>query len=313
MKRILVLFSLFFSISWQDISAQHINEHLCSDYSPDTLNFKKLFLEIENTDFLSNNEYFNKICDGYTLIGFGLSPTVSYYFTPRLKVEGGFYLLVYFGLPDYAGLAPVLRIQYALSRHLELVFGRIFGTVNHRLIEPLFGFDRFYSDPVENGMQLLFKSDRFRSDLWIDWQRFILPHSTFQEELTAGTSNQVHLLNPASDWQLYVLLQGLIFHKGGQVNDLDGIYASSILNMAGGLGTAKRIHKGFLLNLYWDNYLVTYNELSRPNQAYRSGLGYYSTFTLSSVYGFLQFGYWNADRFIAPLGDPLYQSISLRI
>ncbi len=117
MIRILVLIPLFFMISWDEIPAQHIHDQLCDDYSLDTLNFKKLFLGIGNTDFVKNNEYFNKTCDGYTLIGFGLSPTVSYYFTPRLKVEGGFYLLVYFVFPDYSVVGPVWLGHGALIRH----------------------------------------------------------------------------------------------------------------------------------------------------------------------------------------------------
>jgi len=301
--------ALLFFLLGVALQAQHINEHLCVKTTLDSADNKKLFLGIENTDFVKNNEYFNDICEGYTLIGFGLSPTISYYFTPKFKAEAGFYLLMYFGSDKYALFTPTIRLQYQINKHFDLVFGRLFGTVNHRLLDPLYGFDRFYTDPVETGVQFLIDYPFLWGDFWIDWQRFIMPRDTFPEEFSAGYSNQINFLKPDCPWQISVPFQGIIYHKGGQISDYQESL-TTILNTAEGITVGRKFRSKFLNSLYLDNYLVTYNELGKPQLPFHNGMGYYASLTAGSKFGSLQVGYWNADKFYAPLGEPLYQSVS---
>jgi hypothetical protein len=177
------------------------------------------------------------------------------------------------------------------------------------MIDPVYSFDRYYTDYLENGAQFLIHSGRIRSDTWIDWQNFILPGSTEQEVFSVGSSNQFGLLNPGKRVQLFIPLQVLIYHHGGQINETDQP-VSTILNTAEGIGLRYAPGTRFLNSVQWENFVVTYNEIRNGTEPYKNGLGYYTYIILNSrICSFLA-GYWNADKYFAPMGEPLFQSVS---
>ena len=73
LKKYGILFYLFitgFSSAVSQSNYQNTNIQLA-----DT---SKLFLQLDNTNFIKNNEYFGDIAEGYTLLGFNLTPKLVY-------------------------------------------------------------------------------------------------------------------------------------------------------------------------------------------------------------------------------------------
>ncbi|MDD7621308.1 MAG: hypothetical protein SPJ79_07860, partial [Prevotella sp.] len=70
----------------------------------DTAGVNELRLNIDNLDFFRDNEYKGHLTKGYTLPGFRLRPTVSYQPLSRLRLDGGVYMLHYWGANKYPNL-----------------------------------------------------------------------------------------------------------------------------------------------------------------------------------------------------------------
>ena len=71
---------------------------------PTAINEKQvgeLYFNIRNTNFVRNNEFFNNIVEGYTLIGYFVDPTISYTPSKNTKIEAGVHLLKYSGVDQF--------------------------------------------------------------------------------------------------------------------------------------------------------------------------------------------------------------------
>ena len=62
--------------------------------------------------FTKNNEYFNKIADGYTLYGFQFSPYLTYQPSDKVRVDAGIYTQKDFGNKDFTEIMPFLTIMF---------------------------------------------------------------------------------------------------------------------------------------------------------------------------------------------------------
>lgn len=144
-----------------------------------------LYFNLYDANFLWNNEFFNPIVNGYTLIGYFLTPEFQYHFSPKIKIQGGVHLLKYSGVESFSTVAPTYSATYTNS-DFSLIMGTLNGTVNHRLPEPLLFTERYFTNNLENGVQYLLNKEKFHMDLWLDWQTFIFPMDNKQEELVAG-------------------------------------------------------------------------------------------------------------------------------
>ncbi|HSM47280.1 MAG TPA: hypothetical protein VK872_05650, partial [Draconibacterium sp.] len=128
------VFILFFSLS---ATAQYNNSIYFANTEINLLDSQKLFLNIANANFINNNEFFGDFVDGYTLIGFHLTPELVYFPTKRVKLKAGAHLLKYYGLERFSSVIPVFSFQFALMPSLSMIFGSLYGTANHRIIEPV--------------------------------------------------------------------------------------------------------------------------------------------------------------------------------
>jgi hypothetical protein len=269
----------------------------------------KLFLGIENNNFIKNNEYFNKFYDGYTLIGYFITPKLIYHPTHNTKIEAGVHLLKYSGLNDYTQALPVLSFQYKISNHIDMVLGTLYGTLNHKLIEPIFQFERYYENNVENGLQFLFNYRFIESDNWFNWEKFIFKNSPYKEEFTFGSSNKIKLTGEKSHFTVSIPVQLLVAHRGGQI-DTANTNLQTISNSTAGLTLGYHFKKGFIKYIGLDNYYLYYKDLATSGLAFKDGSALYSNLNIESKHFFLMLGYWKGHEFIAPRGEPLFQSIS---
>ncbi|MBU8892218.1 MAG: hypothetical protein KOO66_05530 [Bacteroidales bacterium] len=281
------------------------------DYKINPSDSGKLFFEIDNINFIKNNEYFGPVAEGYTLLGFNLSPKIQYFPNSRIKLMAGANLLSYYGRENEINASLLLSFQYKINSNFDFVLGNIYGTNNHRLIEPVFDFERFLNNNIENGIQFLWNSERIFADLWLDWEQQILQGDPFQEIFNVGLSSEFVILKKENQFKLSVPFQNIVRHEGGQINANNEVPLTTLFNNATGLSFQKSIQRKFLHKIIISSYVVSYQDMS-PNkqQMYIDGTGFYPTVELvNNSFDFL-LGYWYGNQFVAPLGNPVYETYS---
>jgi hypothetical protein len=267
-----------------------------------------IIFDFSATSFLKNDEYFNKFAEGTTAFGFFTEPVIRYSITPNTEISGGVFLQKFFGKNDFTSVVPVFTIQHRINQHIELILGRLYGTKDHLLEEPLFSTDRYIYNNLENGLQFKFTNMRLQSDIWVNWERFILKGNPFQEEFTFGTSTTLNLLKPGPI-RLELPIQTIITHKGGQIDE-SPLPIQSLFNASSGLRIAYRQKiSAEILGFYYK--VLSMPDYPQPNsQIYKEGWAIYPRVK----YKFKRFefnaGYWYANKFIAPRGEALFQCVS---
>jgi len=274
-------------------------------------NNRKAFLRLQSISFLKNNEYFNDFTSGFTGIGFTVKPTIEYYLNTDTKISVGYFFLKYSGLNKFSQNIPIFSVQHKLNQNLEMIFGNIFGTLHHELEEPLFRIDRYYQNNVEYGLQFILKTKGITNDFWVNWEKFIQKNDPFQEEFVAGNNANIILLNKKS-WSLSLPFQLLFNHRGGQI-DTSHKAVSTLMNGLGGFSLKYTINRR---SICFKQLIMTYNGLNIPGQGepnsqiFEKGYGYYSKIEYKQNSFQAMLGYWSANKFIAPRGEYLFQSIS---
>ncbi|VAW27887.1 hypothetical protein MNBD_BACTEROID07-753 [hydrothermal vent metagenome] len=274
-----------------------------------TLNFR-----FESSSFFKNNEYFDNYAYGYTGLGFYAKPTLEYYFSPKIKVSAGVYLLKYSGRDNFTQAIPILSVQYKMAKSLELVMGNIYGTANHQLAEPLFRYDRYFQSHIEYGLQFLLNTATIHSDLWLSWEHYIMVGDTAQEHLLAGSSSVFKVMRNRRGFSLSIPLQFLVAHKGGQLAPPPHKPMSTILNALTGAKLTYRFNNESSID--FEPQLLLYEGLHLPDpgepnaQPFKNGWGSYTKLTFHYRGLHVLAGYWYAERFIAPHGEYLFQSVS---
>lgn len=269
-----------------------------------------LNLRFESTTFMKNNEYVSKYAEGKTGIGFNAKPTLEYFFNNNTKINIGVYVLKYSGINAFSQSIPILSIQHKLAKGNELILGNIYGNLNHELAEPLYRFDRYYTDNIEYGFQYLHKSKYFETDLWLNWEKFIFSGDPYQEEFLVGNHSKLKLINK-SKFKLKGDLQATLCHKGGEIDTYD---APSINLFSGAYGIDmdfifKRFKLGISQKRFW--YIGSNIPTSGPNfQHYNRGKADYITSYLEHKYFDIKAGYWRGEKFISAKGEYLFMNVS---
>jgi hypothetical protein len=109
----------------------------------------KLYLGLNLLGFGKNNEYFDTTVEGYTLMGYQVNPYLSYHVAPNVRLDAGVYAQKDFGNEEYSEVKPTLSLKIT-NGNLGFVFGTLEGSLNHRLIEPLYDFERVLKNRLEN-------------------------------------------------------------------------------------------------------------------------------------------------------------------
>jgi hypothetical protein len=272
---------------------------------------QKLMFHIENKNFLKNNEYFNQLNEGYTLIGFVAKPTLVYHPGATTRLETGISLLKYDGRDGFSNVEPLLRFQYQPVSYFQVVMGAIYGGANHGLIEPIYQWERDLMYPVENGLQFLFNADRIKADIWLQWVNFIFRNDPFQEQLRVGSSISWKLLPGEHDFNVYLPFQSLIEHHGGQSLSVD-LPMQTIANFATGVKTSWQTGGHLFKQCNFDFWYIGYNDLSPQKlQAYKRGFSLYPKTEIIVKSFMLQAGYYHGDHFLTSIGEPLFCSATI--
>jgi len=298
--------------------AQVSNESLENGFSFNESKIKKVQFRFNSLIYVKNNEYFNEIADGYTLFGYYLNPKISYQPHEKVQIELGAFAQKEFGSKGFKELQPTFTIQIK-QNDWKFLFGNIEGTVNHRMIEPLMGFEKLLSNPLEHGIQVKYQKqvsakqigratgaketyndDEVFFDSWIDWQGSTSPGRTNQEYIWAGANFYSRAVE-IKGLKFKALTQLSVYHQGGQ-NIQSLLAVRTLINP--GLGI--RVQKDFSNNqsLIADNYYVGYFE-----SPYRGTAYYLNTYWKHPKYQ-VGLSYWFSHYFTSPMGNHLFQSQS---
>lgn len=301
LKKFLAFFS--FIILFQLTSAQKYYSFFHN--SENKYDTSKLSFELDNTNFLKNNEYFSNFAVGYTLIGYFIKPQMVYHPFSKLEINLGGYFLNYFGSIDKKIFVyPVFSIKYKPISLFSITFGSLQGTVNHCLPETIYDSETYITDNVENGLQFNLNSQKIKSQLWLDWQQFIFKNSNYPEKFCIGNYTNYNLLNLNSKKSLNIDIGGIISHIGGQI-DTSGVAVQSIVNTISGI------------NFKWNKFLTLYSiyhtsvDFSPQKQLpYLYGYAILSGIELNCYHLNFAFEHWFANCYFSSFGSPIYQSLS---
>lgn len=305
-KQLLIVFLLALVHS---VNAQLNNSYLYNRIRPADSLTNELHLNFYNFNYVRNYEYSNDFHDGYTLYGTQLEPQLTYYAHPNLAITAGAYLRKDFG--NERGLydaKPLLNIKYS-KKDLTLVFGRLEGNIQHNYIEPIYNFERKITTPIEYGTQLLIDKEKFSLDAWIAWEKMIYRGDAAKERIVGGFTSDITLVKN-NGLRLSIPVQALIYHTGGQIDVLNEIPLSTLLNAATGFTLSKNI--GYhIKQVYTKNYIAAYKDNSpTKTRAYKGGFGLWLNAGIDTRWGNLAASYWQGNKFITIKGMPLYQSVS---
>ena len=333
MPRLINKFSLFILLfCFVELSLLHaqIAERVySSDHRIDPEKKGQLSVELDNISFFKNNEYSSDIIKGYSLPGFWVQPKAVYYPLENVKLEAGVHMLFYHGTVKYPSMAyqdiaywkgsqyqkgthilPYFRVQMALSEKVNIILGDVYGGANHRLIEPLYSPELNLTADPEVGVQFLFNSEKFDLDAWLNWESFIFRDDTHQEAFTVGLSSRVKFNDPSSHLHFYLPFQGLVQHRGGEIDTLTDNSVQTLMNGAVGLGLDWNINQGVLKKINFEVDAAGYYQQAGQLWPFDDGYGLYAKAS-ADIYDFrVKASYWRCDKFISMYGVPFYGAVS---
>lgn len=286
-------------------------------------NTQKLNFSFESTSFVKNNEYFDHL-KGWTGIGFFIKPQLIYQPAKTTEVQAGCFLEKYSGIDKFSSAAPLFRIRQKLGTKWEMVLGHLYGNLHHGLSEPMYRFDRYYSDNVEYGMQFLFKNKFITNDFWSNWEKYIFQNDPYREEFVMGNALNAEFNIPGA-FVLKIPFHFTWTHAGGQIYEHKPLRENimSLYNLMTGLSVRYSPNPDqiqFNTNrLKFNNISFDYNYFkyiagANPppgdefHQPYDDGHGTY--FKMNADLGVVKtmLGYWRASHFIAPRGEEIFLS-----
>lgn len=269
-----------------------------------------LSLRIKTISFIEDNEFFNPIVEGYTLLGFFFHPELVYNPSSRVTLRGGAHLLKYYGKDIFSQIRPVFAITLNFTEKTSLTLGTLSGPDNHHFFDPHFYRERLYNQYMEDGIEIESSNEKFFTDTWISWENFIFKGDTTREQFTFGESFR-YTSRPIADFigiEIPVQLQAK--HFGGQISNFTEP-VQSFFNVAAGL----RVNFDLAGKKYGQvgiEYLKFLNALEAGDSIDGINHGNASWYRLHYSYKAIhaEAGYWQAHNFYAPNGNPIYGSIS---
>ena len=302
--------AIFLAVALADGYSQYGNRIYLTDNEIAAADSQHLFFRFTGSTFFNNKEFFNPYQPGYTLLGYYIRPAVEYYPGPNTMLRAGVHLLKYSGLGSYHQSVPLFTLHHRFSPGLELVAGSLYGSLNHGLIEPLFAFERVFTNHNESGLQVLIDRGFIKADIWLNWEKFIFKGDPFQEEFTAGFSSQIFTGGSDKSFRISFPVQLLATHKGGQI-DASAESLQTLVNYAAGVHIDKDMGHSFIKSFGFRGYLAGFSDFSNSYRyPFKNGWGLYPNLYADTKWAEAGIGYWRGNQFIAPRGEPLFQSVS---
>ncbi len=277
---------------------------------------RTLYISPNVTTFARDAEYFLPYTKGYTALGFNLNPTLSYRHNRALTATIGVHLMAYAGDHTHIReILPIVRLEYSPAPWIRIVGGTLYGNLCHGLYEPMLGFDRYYKSNQENGMQAFAQTKHWQSELWCNWEDFIIPGSDFQEKFTFGWVNNFKITPFADTTTAFEIpLHLMMNHRGGQFDAVKDTCLETLANIATGLSfrceTARTRTKVEVPFFIFSNR----SDEQHIHTKYQKGWGVYPQVSVQNNHPKhhwqANIGFWYGDKFISGRGSYLFQSRS---
>lgn len=290
----------------------------------------ELRLDIENIDFLRDNEYVGGRTDGYTLPGFLLRPTLTYQPLANLKIEAGFNMTTYWGATAYqelyfrdpirhlptgeskrVNMTPFLRVHAKLSPAVDLVMGNIYGGVAHGLPEPLYDEENVLTSRPEAGIQLLVGTSHFDLDAWVNWESFIFRNENHQEAFTVGAAAKVKVNDDASRVHVFFPLNVVVQHRGGEIDTIATNRVQTWMNASAGCQLDINLRSRLVKQVSVSVNAFASNEGKGELFPFKRGVGVYGLAEMDIWRFNVGVGHWAAHNFITLLGNPHFGCIDV--
>ncbi len=267
-------------------------------------------VHLHSNSFLKNNEYFGKHTEGMTFFGTVFQPSIAFALNRKVELVGGWYFRQFFGQDGFDASLPVLTAKFEFFPGIILTIGQLNGHLAHGYLEPIFSTDNYFAKRPEYGLQFIIEKPRLKSDLWMNWERFITPGEDVPEVISGGWLMTYSLIDRTKKHILLADVQSVIHHHGGQVSN----YSTPMISRANVGGGLKYVYKPrfkTINQVSLSNSLIQCLELS-PNNVlpYQKGFGFYSDLTVSNSWASVGMSYFRGKYYFAPLGDYLFQSLS---
>lgn len=304
---IIPLFAIVFNLR---LRAQDESFFLTPEKKTNSFSNSCLFFRFDNLNFLKNNEYFNPIDEGITFLGATFNPRLALVLNKNFTIIAGWYGFLYSGRDKMSLSIPYYNVTWNFTEGYFLKMGNINGFHNHRLPEPLFSFDRIYSTAPETGVQITADRKHHSTDIWLSWEKYILPGDDFKEEFVMGGRSFIFLKPSGSKGNIALSLNGIAAHKGGQVGSPDGRICTLMNSAVGILAYLKPI-QGSSDSIGIRNDFYGFKDVSPvKQQLYSMGWGNYTTVFTRYKGFYFEGGLWYGKHYIATRGEWLFQSVS---
>ena len=265
------------------------------------------YFAVDNVNFFKNNENKLERSIDYTITGVLLRPKMVYYADPKLRMELGGHVLKYNGRDDYAHISPWFNVHYQPTDKLAVILGNLNADQDHLLPEQLYNPELFYTSTPEAGIQTRYTSNRFSSDLWIDWQQMILPGDPYKERFVFGARTNLVILNKnGASLSFPFTMYGL--HEGGTIGTASGL-ARSFITITPGLVFKKKL-SGKRFTGWGFNTFVSLSTYPKDDVIFKQadGWGFFANGTINSTFGGLSAAFWHAHLYYTPQGGAIFQS-----
>lgn len=290
----------------------------------------ELRVGLDHISFFRDNEFSTSTMDGYTLPGLWVRPKFSFQPLYNIKVEAGVHLLRYWGTDRYPNMAyqdiatwkggkqhgfhvlPYFRAQVALSEHVDLLLGDLYGGANHRLAIPLYCPELNLTADPEVGLQLLYHSRSFDLDAWVNWESFIFRQDVHQEAFLFGLSGRVKFNPETSRLHFYLPVQLLAQHRGGEIDTLQSNSVQTLMNGAVGLGMSWRVGHRYLERVEAEVDALGYYQQAGRLWPFGKGAAFYGQVSAALRDFVVKGGLFYGHRFISLLGYPFYGTVSTK-
>lgn len=275
---------------------------------------QSLYLYVQNFAFVKNNEYFNAGIQGKTLFGYQLAPSLVYYPTQNVRIQAGVMAMKDFGAEGFTQLLPLFSVKIQKDC-TSITLGNLQGALAHRLIEPLFDFERNITNRYENGLQILWHRRRVFADVWVDWQQQASIANQTQEQIFGGLHTYYRPIDKPN-FYFQLPFQFTIRHRGGQIGGSRQPLTNAV-NYAVGLSAAWAFGEGsWLQKINADNYWVgSLNTAVDSTEVAKNEAGgaIYTNLTVTTRTLQMMLSYWQAlSYFESAQGGELYRSFLLQ-
>ncbi len=308
-----ILFSFWSTLLKAQVDNAPLN---LNDYK-DTVPQSTAYFKLQGLGFMKNIENFGPMQDGYTLFGYQFNPQLGFQLSPEFSVEGGVYLQKDFGNPDFNTIAPTFSLRYQ-KNDFRMIFGNLDGSLQHKLIEPIYGFERLMTNRLENGAQFLLNKKYFDFDVWIDWQNMLYKLVDDYERFWIGISANAFKYSK-NKWSMQIPIQFTGRHNGGQIArggfigaGGEGVYTN--LNYSGGMVLKRDFDYKYLQSIYADGRFVINKNNSNNSSIYKKiSNGAMANIGCRLMGTDIMLSYWYGSDYTSEFGGDTYWSNSTSV